>query len=520
VGYLDGVEPESFDRVDYLARRVAELREIRPDLTAADLLKTEKGRRSLTRHDPLAFALVYFPEHLRSEDTGNEITMSRFHLDLFSEARNFEVAHGPQECRSAWVAPRGTGKSTLAYLILPMWALAHGHRNFVIAFADSGPQAQQHLMSFKRELDTNELLRTDYLELCTPATRPGGVTVADRQDVYIARSGAAFVTKGADAAALGAKIENRRPDLILFDDIEPAEAQYSLYQKAKRLDTVTTAIFPMSLSAVVMFTGTTTMAGSIVHDLVRQITDTDPPEWPRDEKIRVHYYPAIVTRPDGSEASLWPARWTLEFLQSIRHTKSYAKNYDNQPGGHDGDYWQEGDITYGTLDTLTRRLLLVDPATTAKKTSDRTGVAVVAFSPTEGRCVVEHAEGVQLTGRRLAAHLAKILRAWPHRIHAVIVEVNQGGDLWPEVFEKLPARVITSWSDEGKDVRFTWLLDQYQRPAPLVLHAGRFHALEGEMYGYPRAANDDIIDAVCAGVERFIKPPKRVKVGAQTASYA
>lgn len=504
--YLDEVDAEAFDYIDYL-RDITITRGYDPHLT----LKTTKGRIALTRHDPLAFALVYFGQHLKSEDTGNQVTLSEFHLALFREARRWEVAHGPMECRSAWVAPRGSGKSTLGFLLLPMWALAHQHRNFVIAFADSGTQSNQHLMSFKRELDTNDLLRLDYPDLCAPAVRPGGVTVADRQDTYIARSGAAFVGRGADAATLGAKIENRRPDLILFDDIEPAEANYSAYQKEKRLDTLQTAIFPMSLSAVVMFLGTTTMAGSIIHDLVRQVTDNEPPAWPKQEKIRVNYFPAIQIREDGTEASLWPARWSLEFLQSIRHTRSYAKNYDNQPAGHDGGYWQIPDFSYGISDTLTRRVLRIDPATTAKRTSDRTGIAIVAYSPVEGRCVIEHAEGVQLTGRRLSEHLRKLIAGWPTAIQKIVIEVNQGGDLWHEVLEGLGLPIETRTTSISKEVRFAKALDWYQKKPTKVLHAQRLHALEAEMTGFPRAPHDDIADAAVGGLEEFLASGPRVR---------
>lgn len=522
MGYLDDVDPATFDRVDYLTSRAADILARHPDLTHADLLKTPRGRRALTKYDPLAFALVYFAAHMASEDTGGQITISEFHKELFQEARRWEVPHGPQECRSAWVAPRGSGKSTLGYLLLPMWALAHGHRNFAMAFADSGPQSTQHLMSFKRALDTTDLLRTDYPELCTPAVRPGGVTVADRQDTYIAQSGAAFMARGADASTLGAKIENRRPDLLLLDDIEPSESVYSLYQKDKRLDTVTSAIFPMSLSAVVMFLGTTTMSGSIMHDLVRQVTEAgsaDIPAWPAQERIDVHYFPAIVQDASGVEASLWPARWSLEFLLSIRGTRSYAKNYDNQPAGHDGGFWQSEDITLGTSDTLTRRLLVIDPAVTQKRSSDRTGVAVVAFSPTEKRCVVELAVGVQLTGKRLADYLLKLVATYPHAIHRALVEVNQGGDLWPEVLEALPIPVWTHHAKESKEVRFARVLEAYQKRPTRVLHAERFPVLEAEMLGFPRAAHDDVLDAVAAGIDRFLNPPKRVQVGATTVAY-
>src|SRR5690606_5628672 len=287
-----------------------------------------EARRLLTRMDPQLFALIYLSKHLRGPETGDSVSFSRFHVELADSAKQWARRDlGPREHREAWVAPRGSGKSTWLFCILPMWALAHGHRRYVAAFADSGPQATQHLISFKRELDTNELLRFDFPKLCAPARRPGGVNVSDNQNLMISESGAVFQAKGIDSSTLGAKVGNQRPDVILFDDIEPDASNYSAYQKEKRLDTVLNAVFPMNLNAVVLFAGTTTMHGSIIHDLVRQVTEpTDAPAWPRGEKIRTRYYPAILQLDDGTEASLWPQRWTLDFLESIRSTRSYALN--------------------------------------------------------------------------------------------------------------------------------------------------------------------------------------------------
>jgi len=54
---------------------------------------------------------------------------------------------------------------------------------------------------------------------------------------------------------------------------------------------------------------------------------------------------------------------------------------------------------------------------------------------------------------------------------------------------------------------------------PLVLHAEHMPMLEAEMYGYPRAANDDAADAAVAGLERFLAPPKLARVGARVGTY-
>src|SRR5438874_65802 len=68
-------------------------------------------RRAITRHDPLLFAVTYFGRALRDQDSGL-MSFCGFHLDAFAEAQAWPRR---QPRRSAWVAPRRTGKSVLFY---------------------------------------------------------------------------------------------------------------------------------------------------------------------------------------------------------------------------------------------------------------------------------------------------------------------------------------------------------------------------------------------------------------------
>lgn len=497
-GWL-GLDAETFDLDTYL-----------DDYDPQQLADDPEYRRRATRGDPLLFAVVYLVRHLRSDATGGRVTFADAHLQWCARAREWiGPVVGPREHRHAEIAPRECGKSSWLFLIIPLWAAAHQHVRFIAAFADSTGQAETHLSTFKSELDGNDLLRSDYPELCTPARRTTGSTVADRQGMLHTRSGFTFAARGIDSSTLGLKVGQRRPDVILLDDVEPDESNYSVHQAGKRLRTIIDAILPMNLLARVVLIGTVTMPGSIVHQLVRSARgDVDDDSWIVEERFVAHHMHPIVVRGDGSERSIWPAKWPMGFLNEIRHTRSYLKNFANDPAGVDGAYWSAGDIRYGRPDNVTGEIISLDPATTTARSSDLTGVAVLGFAPTTktspSRVVVEDIHDVRLVGEALRAHVLDLIAARP-LVRLVLVESNQGGEHWQAILHDLPVKLVLKHQTVKKEVRAAMALRHYQDGR--VTHAVTLPRGEEQMMAFPRAAHDDMVDAVATGVLRLLGVP-------------
>lgn len=511
------------------------------------LMASSEGRRTLTRLSPMLFALIYMRKHLRN--TEGEISFADAHFLWVRLARRWiGPSRGPKQDRRALVAPRSCGKSSWFFLILPLWAGAHRHVRFAAAFADSGTQAELHLATFKREMEENVLLRTDFPDFCTPARRHTGRTVADNQNMLYTKTEFAFAAKGIDSTSLGMKINEVRPDLIIADDIEPPESNYSPFQRDKRLATLQNAIMLLNESARFVAVGTVTMPGSIIHELVRHSKGEEVEDWITDEQIKTYHTRAIVTRPDGTERSVWPKKWNIDYLQSIRHTRSYMLNYDNDPKGRSGDYWQPEDIKYGRPPNITKWFLFVDPPLTQKTRSDECGLALVGYAPgvatrenrldiaairanggperlreallehevEEGKVTrlarihVEEVWGVRLTGKPLRAHIMTILLKYP-QIKAVVLENNAGGSLWVDVFDNLPVKFVTFGSYESKEVRFARALDYFQTNRVTVSKV--MPAFENQALAWPRVPHDDVLDAVCSGVLRLLTPKHAQKDG-------
>ena len=493
------------------------------------LLETSEGRRTLTRLDPLAFGLTYLSHHMKGKQTGERITLADCHLDWARQARQWvRPVVEPRSARDVYISPRESAKSTWWFLIIPMWAAAHGFVRFVAAFSDSASQAETHLATFKAELDGNRLLREDFPDLAKPATSSRGSVMADRQSQIQMSNGFTFAARGIDSGNLGLKVGRQRPDVLIADDIESGEANYSVRQAAKRLSTLQNVILPLSEFARCVVVGTTTMAGGLIHQCVKSVTTTEEPAlWIGEEKFRVHYYEPIIQTESG-ERSIWPAKWPMPYMREVRATRSFKLNFLNQPSSANSDYWTEDDFTYGRF-PVAHKYLSVDGAVTTKQKSDFTGLSVVGYAPPRSarenaralpaRCLVEHAEAVKLKGAALRERALQILDAYPE-IGAILVESNQGGDLWHEVFHDMPVRVIVFSNSEPKEVRAGRLLNLYQLLPPRVVHAGPLAALEEQMCAFPNGLNDDLVDSVGNGVLRFLRPPKKTPPPtAATASY-
>ena len=510
----------SFDLSGYTRRRF--------DVVAADgrlAMLDPVYRRAITRLDPLAFALVYLRKHLTN--ASGDVTLSDAHLEWIERAESW--ANGPLTVpavdRHAEIAPRETGKSTWWFLILPLWAAAHGHIGFAAAFADTADQAESHLASFKAELDDNQLLKADYPLLCRPKTRGRGTVAADRVSLYHSASGFVFAARGIDSGSLGLKVGDKRPDLLILDDIEPDESRYSAALAKKRLGTLRDAILPLNIYAHVVMVGTVTMAGSIIHQLVKvaqgvkadNVNGVDPYAWIEEEHIKPHHYAAIVTDLDGEPRSIWPGKWTLAYLLGIRHTRSYAKNYANDPLGADGDYWTSDDFTrQAHLLGVSHVVVSVDPNVTQRASSDYTGVSVVGWSPSLNQVIVLEARRVKKSPDALRLDVLDTIER--HGAGLVLVETNQGGDLWLKIFWGMPVKVKTKHQSEPKEVRAADALRLYQRGR--VLHVPGLDDLEGEMIAFPKAPNDDMVDATGTAIRYFLsRNPKRAATSS-TASYA
>lgn len=484
--------PDSFGLDEYLAR------------LNNPLLDHAHYRRLYCQYDPLLFALIYLERHLISDETGGkDIHLAQMHLDMAERAKSMvRNDYQPAEERHVFIGPRDIGKSTwVDQPIIVLWAMAFKHKEVIACFTANDTAAARLMDCVRTELNDNARLRNDFPELCRPARNSNNRTRADTQNMYIAANGVTLFAYGIDSNQLGAKIENKRPKLIILEDVEPDEGNYSEGQKAARLATIRQAILPMNDRAVVWWVGTTTMYGSAVHELVRTALG-DPVDWVVEDDWQVHYYPPIIVHSDGTEESCWPAKWPLDYLQRNRHKRIFALNFENNPRSVQDGLWTPGDILVVPNAPIGDQVLAIDPGVTSRKGSDPTGLAVITWGP---RQVVEYAEEMRLSPAELKDLTLRLLHENP-MLRTILIETNNGGESWSDIiWAALPPGVelIDVWHSKHKNGRFERLLDFYQERK--VVHADEHKTLVRQMLMYPKVRHDDVIDAVAIGVEHQLE---------------
>jgi predicted phage terminase large subunit-like protein len=205
-------------------------------------------------------------------------------------------------------------------------------KKFVLIVSDTEGQAIQFLSDIKRELYENEEL-----------IRLFGVRrfVKDSEsDIIIQLDGGhqfRIVAKGSEQKVRSAKWRNKRPDLIIGDDLENDEIVLNEERRAKFRNWFFNALLPAgSDDCDVRIVGTILHLDSMLERLIND------PEWSTG-RYRAH-------NEDFSEI-LWPEKFSRKRLEAIRrryvsqgNPEGYAQEYLNYPIDDATAYFRKSDF--------------------------------------------------------------------------------------------------------------------------------------------------------------------------------
>jgi hypothetical protein len=403
------------------------------------------------------------------------------------------------------VWPRGGAKSTSIELgCARLGSEPEPRRHYVLYVCKTQPQADKHVQAIATMLERVGVQRAENVYGASKGWRHSEVRTANGFNVT------AF---GLDSGMRGVKLDQFRPDLIVFDDVDDRLDTPETVQK--KIEVITTTILPSgSGDCAVIFVQNLIHHDSVVAQLVDGRADflhDREPATVEPAVIDLAYERVIAA--DGSVRYVitggtptWDGQnldacaqqinsWGLgAFLREAQHA------VDNIEGGLWDRVRDIDPFRVTTIPPLRRIVVAVDPSGT--KRGDEVGI-VAAGLATEYRGVMTHQPHAYVLDDRSrhgspqewASAVVAACNLW--RADRLVAESNYGGEMVSYTISTIPGAppVTLVHASRGKDIRAEPIQAFYQHGQ--VHHVGVFDALEREMTTWqPGMASPNRMDAL------------------------
>lgn len=297
--------------------------------------------------------MVYgFSEVLLKPNYDEPVDTPELHLELW------EYYCSPEQ-RVAIAAPRGHAKSTAGTHAFGLAAILFRFKSYILIVSDTLPQAKEFLADIKRELMENDQLREVF---------GVGRVIKDNEETIImelnnddgTKQEFRITAKGSGQSMRGAKWRNKRPDLILGDDLENDDIVENEDRREKFRKWFYKALLPSgSKSCLVRIAGTILHFDSLLERVMPQIGDEGVIDTPLklyseakvDDWLAVKYRAHDGNDPDDAEFLLWEEQWPKERLAKEKAgyvkqgmPEGYAQEYLNYPLDDATSYFRKTDI--------------------------------------------------------------------------------------------------------------------------------------------------------------------------------
>jgi len=468
---------------------------------------------------PLEWGRVFFPHHFR-------IASPSFHADLINGAMRYRLM--------SVAAPRESAKSTMLVFLYPAHGIIFKRFRFIVLVSNTFKKAAMHLESIKKEITDNVALKESF----------PGITIArdaEGDSEFLHPDGFAikFICRGVDqiGSIRGVKFGAYRPDLILVDDMEDDELVKNPQRRRDLQQEYDEALIPAGERGKVQIIN----VGTLLHDDCQMAKLVSPDHYREFYKL---VYRAHIKADTPEERSLWPEKWSLEFLRDLRAQKPnvYSKEMQNDPvagvntrfSRSDFRYWKTEGSNYQLLDSEgqvvssgslreCKSAIACDLAWSEKKTADYC-VLLPAFLTPSSEILVD--TYIAKKGMR-PDEFSEQLFLMVERLEKIT------GDTVPVGFEKAMLENVTQWLlkaemkkrnkflltkqlvwDSDKNTRIEIRL-QPRYTQHVVFHKTGMGELEHQLERFPYGAHDDLCDALQA-VCQLLQYPKTASRIAQS----
>ena len=392
----------------------------------------------------------------------------------------------------AIAAPRNHAKSTSVTLSYLLAALLFRDKKYAIIVSDTEGQAIQFLSDIKIELSENE----DIIALFGNMTfnkESATDIIIEMEDGYQFR----IIVKGSEQKVRGLKWRNRRPDLIIGDDLENDEIVMNKERRKKFRDWLFKALIPcLSDTGVIRIVGTILHLDSALERLLNDDT------WV-SKRYRAH-------NADFSEI-LWADRFPRERLEAIRRgyisqgmPDGYSQEYLNYPIDEENAYFRKHDFLEYDASAIGDKHLnhysAIDFAISEKEGSDYTAIVTVGVDQYNKMFVVDVRKG-RWDSKEIIDEMFSVHNRYKPEIFTMeggVIEKSLGPYIRDEMYKRstfINMNPITPNKD--KQARARSIQARMRQGGVYFDKSASYYAdLEQEMLRFPRDVHDDQVDAL------------------------
>lgn len=451
----------------------------------------------LDQHEPQAWLRTLFPSYITH--------FAPQHLAFW--AWLWAIVPGVRPTPFIGIWPRGGGKSTSAELANVALG-ARGIRRYAVYVRATQELADRSVENIAGLLETTSLA-TYYPDLGRPQKGKYGNVKGWRRERLRTAKGFTVDAFGLDSAYRGAKVDEQRPDLIVFDDLD--EKNDTVVTTARKIETLTTSLLPagaadlavLGIQNLILPDGIFSQLADGRAEFLQDRLVSGPFPAVRNLTYEQRAGRFVIT---GGEAT-W-AEQDLTICQSQITTwglSAFLREAQHQvaaPAGGMYDHLVFRHCAWADVPPLIRTVVWVDPAVTAHDSSDSMGIQADGLAADGALYRLWSWEAVTTPEDALQRAIKKAVEL---HAEAVGVETDQGGDTWQSVYREAvralgithPPAFRSAKAGEGhgpKVERSGRMLTDYERGR--VVHVTGTHTtLERALSRFPKTKPFDLADA-------------------------
>lgn len=297
----------------------------------------------------LGFSLVYLPHYF-------SLAPATFHHELFSLFEDWK------EKFLSIVGFRGSAKSTIGGLALPLWAALQEKAKFIIPINETDDIVRLTIANIREELENNPLIIEDYGDQIINKIR---TTKFSEQNILLANS-CRIMGRSRGQKIRGLRHRQWRPDLAIIDDPEEAEK----VQKKEYRDKTERWLRGEIIPAIEEMKARLIIIGNILH------TDSLMARLKNDPVFTHREYPLIDAQGNVTWHAKYPTKEALKNQEAKVGRPAWLREYLLKVVPPEGQEVKPEWITY--YDTIPEGIwnsgVGVDLAISKKETADFTAM--------------------------------------------------------------------------------------------------------------------------------------------------